>query len=85
MFVSAHLFPFPENAPERAEEVRRILASRGTRALVFMGDLNVRREEVQPLCEEHGLRAMPCGAATWNARVNKFSKLIDGHKMLMRK
>ena len=37
-----------------------------------MGDLNVRREEVAPLCEEHGLRAMALGAATWNARVNKF-------------
>jgi hypothetical protein len=72
VFVSAHLFPFPENASERAKEVKQILKSRHGRALVFMGDLNVRREEVAPLCEEHGLRAMPCGAATWNARVNKF-------------
>ena len=55
-----------------AWEVKQILAKRSGRALVLMGDLNVRREEVAPLCEEHGLRAMALGAATWNARVNKF-------------
>ena len=72
MFVSAHLCPFPENAAERAKEVKQILGSRAGRAVVLMGDMNVRREEVNPLCEEHGLRAMPCSTATWNGRVNKF-------------
>jgi len=72
LFVSAHLFPYPENAHERAKEVSRILSSRKDRAIVLMGDLNVRYEEIKPLCEDHGLRAMPCSNATWNPCVNKF-------------
>ena len=72
LFVSAHLFPYPENAAKRAEEVSQILAKRDGRTIVLMGDLNVRYEEIKPLCEDHGLRAMPCSSATWNASSNKF-------------
>ena len=72
MFVSAHLFPHEGNEAVRAKEVRDIMSQRGRDAIVLMGDLNVRREEIEPLCELHGLRAMRCTMSTWNVGRNKF-------------
>ena len=80
MFVSAHLFPHEGNEAVRAGEVKEILSRRDRSAIVLMGDLNVRREEVEPLCEKHGLRAMRCSTATWNAGRNKFHEELKNSR-----
>ena len=57
MFVSAHLFPYPENAQVRKKEVKQILANRRGRALVLMDDLS------SPATFK--LKWIPAGAASY--------------------
>ena len=71
-FVSAHLFPHEGNEAERARQLRQICSARGRDAIVVLGDLTVRRDEVQTLCEGQGLRDMVYSGSSWSPTTNRF-------------
>jgi hypothetical protein len=80
-FVSAHLFPHPENVEVRSKELKGILSKCGCgEAVVLMGDLNVQRAEVQELCDEHALRAMRYANCSWDPRKNRFYPNLSNFK-----
>ena len=81
-FVAAHLFPHLENAEERSKQVRQICSARSRGAFVLMGDLNVRRDEVGPLCEGHGLRDMPYSGSSWSPVINRFYENLQSYRRL---
>ena len=79
-FVSAHLFPHEGNEAERARQLRLICSARGRDAIVVLGDLNVRRDEVQTLCEGQGLRDMVYSGSSWSPTTNRFYENLADYR-----
>jgi ATP-dependent DNA helicase PIF1 len=72
LFVAVHLAPQQTGEEARAEQLRRILAACPHKAVVVLGDFNVRKKEAEELCEEHGLRDMPYSGNSWAPKKNLF-------------